>query len=54
MDQRGKVIIRNRKSDRNEGRVFGNGNGTRGYKVRVSAQGCTECNTGEPAVSQNH
>ena len=37
MDQRGKVRIGNRKSDRNKARVFGNGNGMRGSKGRSSS-----------------
>ena len=41
MDQRGKlrIRIRNRKSDGNEARVFGNGNGTRGSKGQSSSMG---------------
>ena len=39
MDQRGEVRIRNRKSDRNKARVFGNENRMRGSKGRSSGMG---------------
>ena len=38
-DQRGKVRIGNRKSDRNEARVFGNRNGAKGSKGQSSSMG---------------